>query len=107
MFVCEHGAARRVIASAYFNRLAKEQDLNYKAIFRGTEPDSILTTTTMKGLINDRFEIEKWKPEKISEKDIAESYQIITFDCNLPNVSANEQWNNIPPIILKTLTKST
>src|SRR5438552_2704780 len=38
LFVCEHGAARSTIAAAYFNKLAKEKGLNYKAIFRGINP---------------------------------------------------------------------
>jgi len=46
LFVCTHGAARSPIAAAYFNKIAKEQNLNYRAIFKGTEPDSVLTNGT-------------------------------------------------------------
>jgi hypothetical protein len=34
LFVCEHGAAKSVIAAAYFDKLAKERGLNYRAVFR-------------------------------------------------------------------------
>src|SRR5215813_9354941 len=36
VFVCEHGAAKSVIATAYFNKLAAERGLAYRATFRGT-----------------------------------------------------------------------
>ncbi|MGH9334858.1 MAG: hypothetical protein ACRD21_14045, partial [Vicinamibacteria bacterium] len=39
VFVCEHGAAKSVIAAAHFNRLAKERELPFRAISRGTVPD--------------------------------------------------------------------
>jgi arsenate reductase len=35
VFVCEHGAAKSVIAAAYFNKLAKERNLPYEAVCRG------------------------------------------------------------------------
>jgi len=35
VFVCTHGAARSPIAAAYFDKLAKENDLNFQAVFRG------------------------------------------------------------------------
>jgi len=39
VFVCEYGAAKTVIAAAYFNKMATEQGLAYRAITRGTAPD--------------------------------------------------------------------
>jgi hypothetical protein len=37
VFVCEHGAALSVVSAAYFNKIAKEEHLNFHAIARGTE----------------------------------------------------------------------
>jgi len=101
LFVCTHGAARSPIAAAYFNKIAKEKNLNYRAIFKGTEPDSVLTNGTEKGLKKDEFNIEDWKPELVSENDINSANKIITFDCELSsNVTSAkiEQWNGTPPI---------
>jgi hypothetical protein len=36
MFVCEHGTAKSLIAASFFNRLAAEQKIGYRAIARGT-----------------------------------------------------------------------
>ena len=43
VFVCEHGAAKSVIATAYFNKLAAERGLPYRATFRGTTPQEALS----------------------------------------------------------------
>lgn len=101
LFVCTHGAARSPIAAAYFNKIAKEEGLNFRAIFRGTEPDSTLTKGTTEGLKKDGFKISEWKPELVSENDISNAHQIITFDCELPSnleLDNIEQWNGTPPI---------
>jgi arsenate reductase (thioredoxin) len=102
LFVCEHGAARSTIAAAYFNKLAEKQHLNYTAIFRGTDPDTVLTPGTAKGLIKDSFDISGWKPALVSEQDIKTAYKVVTFDCKLPLKDSlgviTEQWNGIPPI---------
>ena len=39
LFMCPHGAAKSVLASAYFERLAREKGLNVRVDARGTEPD--------------------------------------------------------------------
>jgi protein-tyrosine-phosphatase len=100
LFVCEHGAARSTIATAYFNKLAEEQGLNYQAIFRATNPDSTLMPATIIGLKEDGFNINNWAPKLVSQMDIDSASQIVTFDCNLPdNLSKRAtQWNGIPPV---------
>ena len=40
LFMCPHGAAKSVLASAYFQRLAKERGLNVHVASAGTEPDA-------------------------------------------------------------------
>ena len=100
LFVCELGAARSTIAAAYFNRLAKEQGLDHEAIFRATNPDSALKPGAIKGLTEDGFDITNWTPRLVSQTDINSAYQIVTFDCNLPDKLSKPvtQWNGIPPI---------
>ncbi|MFM9839928.1 MAG: hypothetical protein ACKVOQ_16800 [Cyclobacteriaceae bacterium] len=102
LFVCEHGAARSVIASAYFNKLAKEKNLNYQAVFRGTSPDSSLSASTTMGLTKDGFNTKKWKPTSVTQSDLNAATQVITFDCALPNsIQLNKpvsKWDSIPAI---------
>lgn len=100
LFVCEHGAAKSVIAAAYFDRLAKDQRLNYKAAFRGVNPDPALNTVAEKGLKQDGIDINGWKPALVAKKDVDEASRIITLGCALPAgthvASKATDWNDIP-----------
>ncbi|NOT62115.1 MAG: hypothetical protein HOP19_18030, partial [Acidobacteria bacterium] len=49
LFICEHGAAKSVIAAAHFDKLAKARGLKYRAVFRGTNPDPTLAASAVKG----------------------------------------------------------
>ena len=101
LFVCTHGAARSPIAAAYFNKLAKENDLNFHAVFRGTEPDDVLTKETINGLTKDGFEVGNWNPKKVSIEDVEKAYKIVTFDCSVTlkeSSTLKEEWNGTPSI---------
>ena len=50
VFVCEHGAAKSVVATAYFNKLAAERGLPFRATFRGTVPQDNLSVRAVEGL---------------------------------------------------------
>ena len=80
LFVCEHGAARSTIASAYFNKLAEEKEISYRAIFRTTNPDSTLMPTAIKGLTEDGFDISNWTPKLVSQTHINSASEIVTID---------------------------
>ena len=43
IFVCEHGAAKSVLATAYFNKMAADKHLPYRAAFRGVNPQDGLS----------------------------------------------------------------
>lgn len=100
LFVCEHGAAKSVIAAAYFNKLARERRLNYQAISRGTNPDPTLLPAAEKGLKEDGLDVSGWKPQLVSKSDTDKASRIVTFGCTLPepgNVAAKvTDWNDIP-----------
>lgn len=101
VFVCTHGAARSPIAAAHFNKLAKDNELNFHAVFRGTEPDDVLSTATIGGLTSDGFDVSNWKPEKVSNQDIQKAYKVVTFDCSVPSENSSAltaEWNGTPSI---------
>jgi len=50
IFVCEHGAAKSVVATAYFNKLAAERKLPFRATFRGTSLQDDLSGRAVEGL---------------------------------------------------------
>lgn len=88
-------------AAAYFNKTAKENDLNFHAVFRGTLPDGVLTKETIIGLTEDKFDISDWKPQKVADQDVENAHKVITFDRNVPlkeSSAPQEQWNGTPSI---------
>ncbi len=101
IFVCEHGAAKSVIAAAYFNKFAGERNLNTRAIARGTHPDAELSLNTIAGLGQDGLTPTESTPQKLSPADMESAQQIVAF-CELPEEYQNkvtiEQWDNIPPV---------
>ena len=102
LFVCEHGAAKSVIAAAYFDKLAKERGLNYRAVFRGTNPDPTLALAAERGLKEDGINTHGWKPELVTKKDLVAASEIVTLGCDLPGKDAVSgkitEWNDVPSV---------
>ena len=100
LFVCEHGAAKSVIAASYFDKLAEERGLKYRARFRGTHPDPVLNPVAEKGLKADGMNIQGLKPEMISNTDLTVATRIVTLGCALPGKDSVagkvEEWNDVP-----------
>src|SRR5262245_58946235 len=84
LFVCEHGAAKSVIAAAYFDKPAKERGLPHRAAFRGVNPDATLNPVARKGLEQDGVDTSGWKPTLITQKDVDGASRIVTLGCLLP-----------------------
>ena len=101
VFVCEHGAAKSIIAAAYFNKLAGEKGLNLQAVARGTNPDQALSTQAVAGLQEDGLTPTESFPQKLSLAEVESAQQIIAF-CELPaeyqGKASIELWDNVPPV---------
>jgi protein-tyrosine-phosphatase len=100
VFVCEHGAAKSVIATAYFNKLAAERGLPYRAIFRGTTPQDDLSVRAVAGLKADGVPIPDGKPTAIGDGDIASATHIFAIGCALPTKAQQSgkaaDWSDVP-----------
>lgn len=96
VFVCEHGAAKSILAAAYFNKLAEARHLSLQAIARGTNPDSELSPTTVAGLQSDGLSPSESAPQKLTLAEAESAERIISF-CELPveyqNKTTIEQWD--------------
>ena len=100
VFVCEHGAAKSVIATAYFNKLARERGLPYRATFRGTDPQAELSVSALKGLREDGIEIPAGKPTAISTADVEKATHLFAIGCTLPAAARSSgkagDWSDVP-----------
>ncbi|AYB29149.1 hypothetical protein [Chryseolinea soli] len=83
VFVCEHGSAKSVIAATYFNKLAKEKNIPWQAVSRGTHPDSEISPKTKKLLLEDDLLDTSFIPKKLTQDDVDTTRQVILF-CSLP-----------------------
>jgi len=101
LFVCEHGAAKSVIAAAYFNKLVVVHRIDASAIARGTNPDEQFSENTLAGLRADGLTPTGSIPQKLSLADAESAQRIVTF-CELPEEYRNkviiEQWDGVPPV---------
>ena len=100
VFVCEHGAAKSVIATAYFNKLAAERGLPYRATFRGTSPQDDLSVRAVAGLKEDGIGVPSGKPAAISDGDVANATHIFAIGCTLPDKARHsgkaDDWSDVP-----------
>src|SRR5438552_4761969 len=100
VFVCEHGAAKSVIATAYFNKIAAEKGLRARAIYRGVNPQADLSVGALKGLRDDGLTTPDLKPSAIAPADVDAATVIFAIGCTLPsNASASGKagnWDDVP-----------
>jgi len=100
VFVCEHGAAKSVVATAYFNKLAAERGLPYRATFRGTTPQDELSVRAVEGLKADGLAIPSGKPAAISDADVTDATHIFAIGCTLPHNALRSgkaaDWSDVP-----------
>jgi arsenate reductase (thioredoxin) len=101
VFVCEHGSAKSIIAISYFNKIAKERNLSWEAVSRGTTPDAEISAKTKKLLTDDHMPIPAVKPQALAQKDIDEANQVILFyplPKNLESRDNLEYWLGIDAV---------
>jgi len=101
IFICEHGAAKSIVASAWFNKLAVENRLDIRSISRGTHPDAELGPKAVEGLASDGLTPAESGPQKLSLADMESAQHIVTF-CELPqeyqDKATAESWAEVPDI---------
>ena len=85
VFVCEHGAAKSVMAAAEFGKLAKQKGVAFEIISRGTVPDAEVAVRIRQHLLADGMDIGSAKPAKVSAKDLEGATTVVTFG---PDLSA-------------------
>jgi arsenate reductase len=100
LFVCEHGAAKSVVAAAHFQRLARERGLDATAFARGTTPDPELRPEAVRGLALDGLAAGDPAPRTVTPPELAAASLVVTF-CDLPAGLAPAapvvQWTS-PPV---------
>jgi arsenate reductase (thioredoxin) len=102
LFMCPHGAAKSVLASAYFQRLAKERGLNVRVESAGTEPDATVSPAVAAHLKGQGHSIPVTKPRKVDPAEFASADVVISIGCDLgalPQPSGRlVRWDAVPAL---------
>lgn len=97
LFMCPHGAAKSLMASAYFQKLAKERGLNVRVDSAGTEPDAQLSKGVVAHLEKNGYAIPIEKPRATTAADMRSADVVISMGCDLRKLPAPrgvlKNWN--------------
>jgi arsenate reductase (thioredoxin) len=100
VFVCEHGAAKSVVATAYFNKLAAERGLDVRAVARGADPQDKPSTSATEGLRSDGLRPTLDPPRALTASEVRRSARVVAFDCNQGAMKAlrgmDACWDDVP-----------
>jgi protein-tyrosine-phosphatase len=101
-FVCLHGSAKSLIAAEYFNRLACEHSLDFKATTSGPEPDPEVPSNVIDGLRNHAIDVRGHRPTLISAAGLVDVDLIVSFACDagmrLAPDKPVQRWDECPAV---------
>ncbi|MBX7183752.1 MAG: hypothetical protein K1Y01_01275 [Vicinamibacteria bacterium] len=102
VFVCEHGSAKSLIASQWFNKLAAERGLSVRSVSRGVTPDASVPPAIFNHLAEDGLRPEGFVPKALSQADLTTATTIVTIGVDVAALpkgasAAVDTWNDIPP----------
>jgi arsenate reductase (thioredoxin) len=98
LFVCEHGAAKSVIAAEHLRRLAAERGVALDRRAAGLVPDAEFPPHVVAGLLADGLEVPRGRPRALAPDDLAAAGCIVSMGCDLgalPTPGA-ERWDDLP-----------
>ena len=101
LFVCEHGAAKSVIAARHFERLARASGLSVECRSAGLEPDPEVPPHVIAGLAADGLRASVVRPELATPELISQADRIVAFGCDLSALGATGQvvrWDGVPMV---------
>ena len=98
--MCPHGAAKSVLASAYFERLAREKGLNVRVDARGTEPDPSVSPKVAEHLTKNGYRVPVTTPQRVTPDDLASADIVISLGCDVGGLPVRagtlRQWDEVP-----------
>lgn len=103
VFVCEHGSVKSLVAALYFNRRAEERGLPYRAMARGTAPESAAPATVRDGLQADGFAVSGFAPRLLEASDVEDATLVVSFDQDITKTVGGKapylRWDDLPGVL--------
>ena len=101
LFLCPHNAAKSVLAAAYFDAIALERGLPFRADSAGTEPDDQPSPAVVAALQADGIDVAGHRPRHVTAEDLASAHRVISLGCNLDDLAPSavqvDHWDDVPP----------
>jgi hypothetical protein len=102
VFVCEHGAAKSVIAAKELEKLARERGISIQTVSRGATPDADIPLYVRTGLKADGIEIGTMKPVQVKPEDLRDAARVISFGPDLSAIAGQtlrvDDWGATPDV---------
>ena len=102
LFMCPHGAAKSVLASAYFIEQARARGLNVRVLTAGTEPDPAVSAAVARHLTDNGHVVPIDKPRRVTEAEVQSADVVISIGCDLKNLPPPrgqlQRWDEVPPV---------
>jgi arsenate reductase (thioredoxin) len=102
LFVCQHGAAKSVVAAALCRRLAGEAGLALEGVARGTEPEPEVASAAAAGLHAEGIDVGDQRPREVSREDVRAAWRVVTFGPEVPGSDSPgvvvERWADVPAV---------
>jgi protein-tyrosine-phosphatase len=102
IFVCQHGAAKSVIAARHFEELARARGLTLSATAAGVEPDAVIPPHVIAGLRTDSVDDHETPPQAVTRELLENSQVVVSFGCDLSAFAEDAgqivQWSGVPAV---------
>ena len=106
VFVCQHGAAKSVLAAHELERLARERGLDVHASALGVEPDEIVAPGVLAARPDLEGELRAFRPVAATAEALAAAGHIVLIGIEPSAVplpvrdgrSAVERWDDVPAV---------
>jgi arsenate reductase len=101
LFMCPHGAAKSVLASAYFERQAKARGLNVRVESAGTDPDPTVSPAVAAHLKRQGYPVRSAAPRRVTAREFESADVVISIGCDLSQLPKPRgkliRWDEVPP----------
>jgi arsenate reductase (thioredoxin) len=101
LFLCPHNAAKSILAAAYFDTMARERGLPFRADSAGTDPDDQPSPAVVAALQADGIDVAGHRPRHVTAGDLVSADRVISLGCNLddlvPSTVQVDHWDDVPP----------
>jgi arsenate reductase (thioredoxin) len=101
LFICPHGAAKSVLASAYFKQLAAERGIRVQVDAVGTEPAAEVGAPVAARLKQQGLAVPISKPRPVTANDVAQADIVVSIGCDvshIPSTSKLRRWDDVPDL---------